>query len=116
MIAEIALITKIAGEKDALGQIPMTDSKTDVFAEVESITQTEFMNAGQMGFRPELRFKVWRTEYSGESIVKYDGKYYSIYRTYEADNGRIELYAERRVGSGYDTGESVDQGNNGLTE
>lgn len=116
MIASISLITKTAGEKDALGQIPMTDFKTEVYADVGSITQSEFMNAGQMGFRPELRFKVWRSEYSGESIVEYDGKYYSIYRTYEADNGRIELYAERRVGSGNDTSESVDQGNHGFSE
>lgn len=105
MIADIILIGKTAQGKDALGQIVMDDSKSPVYADVESITQAEFMSAGQIGLRPELRFKVWRSEYHGESIVKYNGILYSIYRTYEAQDGRIELYAERRVGSGNDTGE-----------
>lgn len=116
MISEITLIGKVAQTKDALGQIVYEDSKTTVYANVESVTQSEFMNAGQMGFKPELRFLVWRTEYSGETIVDYSGNRYSIYRTYEATNGRIELYAERRVGSGNDTSESVDGNNNGNTQ
>ena len=115
MISEIVLVGKVAQDKDALGQLVRVDSKTTVYANVESVTQTEFMQAGQMGFKPELRFLVWRSEYSGETLVDYKGNRYSIYRTYEATNGRIELYAERRVGSGKDSSESVDQNNNGNT-
>lgn len=75
------------------------------------------MSAGQMGFKPELRFKVWRSEYSGENIVKYNDVRYSIYRTFEAEDGRIELYAERRSGSGTDDqSQSTNSGNNGSSE
>ena len=115
MISEIVLVGKVAQDRDALGQIVHTESKSTVYADVESVTQSEFMQAGEMGFKPELRFLVWRSEYSGETLVDYNNKRYSIYRTYEATNGRIELYAERRVGSGKDSSESVDQNNNGNT-
>jgi SPP1 family predicted phage head-tail adaptor len=115
MISEITLIGKVGTDKDALGQLIKTDDKTTVYADVESITQTEFMQAGAMGFKPELRFRVWRSEYSGENLVDYNEKRYSIYRTYEASDGRIELYAERRVGSGNDTSGTVDGHDNAIT-
>lgn len=99
MIESIDLIGKSKKTVDSIGQIVLEDEKTVVFADVESITQSEFMAAGQAGHKPELRFLVWRADYNNQQYVDYNGKRYSIYRTYEAINGRIELYAERRVGN-----------------
>lgn len=115
MISQIKLIGKIGTDKDALGQIIKTDDISTIYADVESVTQTEFMQAGAMGFKPELKFRIWRNDYYGETLVDYNEKRYSIYRTYYASDGRIELYAERRVGSGNDTGESVDGHDNAIT-
>ena len=36
--------------------------------------------------------------YAGQKILVYDGKRYSIYRTYETDDNYIEIYAEAEVG------------------
>ena len=43
------------------------------------------------------------TEYEGQMRVKYGNDIYSIYRSYVRDDGRIELYTEKRVGDWYDT-------------
>lgn len=99
MIDAIDLIGKSKKSVDSIGQIIQQEEKTSVFADVESISQSEFLAAGQNGHKPELRFLVWRADYSGQQYVDYNGKRYSIYRTYEAINGRIELYAEKRAGN-----------------
>ena len=38
-------------------------------------------------------------DYEGERIAIYDGKFYSIYRTYLGRQDIIELYAERKGGT-----------------
>ena len=68
-----------------------------VFANKRSVSQSEFFNAGQNGLKPQYRFDIRLSEYSGENSLKFEGKTYSIYRTYE--NGEnIELYCEVRAG------------------
>ena len=65
---------------------------------VESISMNEFYQAGMQGFKPEYRMTVWLNEYSGQDILSYNDKIYSIYRTYRTDDGRIELYVTERKG------------------
>lgn len=72
--------------------------ETEVFAEIDSVGQNEFFAAEQAGFRPEFRAKIWREEYDNETILQLDGKKYDIYRTFECPGGKIELYAQHRVG------------------
>ena len=84
--------------QDEIGQWSETQTKTDVFAIVSSVTMSEFYQAGMQGFKPEFRMTVWMTEYSGEENLEYNGKIYTIYRTYLRDDGRIELYVTERKG------------------
>lgn len=96
-IAEkISLVTK-AYTTDSIGQRVETRSTTDVFALVESASQSEFFNGGQNGIRPEYKFTVLIQEYSGQDLLTYNGTDYSIYRTYRRNDGRIELHTQRAV-------------------
>ena len=76
------------------------DSLTErkVFAEVSSVGQSEWFEGGRNGLNPEYRFRMFAYDYNGESLVKYNGVIYSIYRTYVDRNELIELYAEKREG------------------
>lgn len=97
---EVTITLIKAGEAtvDELGQYIEQEERTNVMAQVTSVSQSEFMSAGQMGFKPSMEFRVWQFEYSGEKVVEYNGTRYAVYRTYKAPDGRVELYTEDRVG------------------
>lgn len=38
-------------------------------------------------------------DYEGETLVGYNGRMYSVYRTYQAKTDIIELYVERKGGT-----------------
>lgn len=84
---------------DDIGQQISVDTKKAVFAYVRSASQSEFFNAGEIGLKPDKVFDVLVTEYDGQTGVQYGMEYYTIYRTYYRDDSRVELYAEKRVGS-----------------
>ena len=73
-------------------------NRKKVFAEVSSVGQSEWFEGGRYGLNPEYRFRMFAYDYNGESLVKYNGVIYSIYRTYVDRNELIELYAEKREG------------------
>ena len=95
--AKIALL-KTTYTQDDLGEWVETSEEVNVFAYVSSVTMSEFYQAGLQGMKPEYRFLIWQTEYSGEELLKYDDNIYSIYRTYLRDDGRIELYVTLKKG------------------
>lgn len=98
MVREIDLITIDETTVDSIGQVIPTEKINSVFADIASVTQSEFMAAGNIGLKPSLRFDVWSHEYNREEMVGYHGKRYTIYRTYMRPDGRTELYTEERVG------------------
>ena len=95
--AKIALL-KTTYTQDDLGEWTETSEEVNVFAYVSSVTISEFYQAGLQGMKPEYRFLIWLTEYDNEELLKYDGKVYSVYRTYLRDDGRIELYVTLKKG------------------
>lgn len=85
--------------QDAIGNCIKTESETKVFAEILSINRAEFFNAGQQNLVPKFAFAVHDFEYSGEKVVLYNGKKYSVYRTYHNPNTEVtELYLVRKAG------------------
>ena len=98
MVNTISLISKTGYTTDSIGQIIPTEERLDVIAEVSSISQSEFMDAGKIGLKPDLRFEIWTAEYNGQDNVEMNGTRYSVYRTYNRADGRTELYTERRSG------------------
>lgn len=86
--------------KNSYGVDVPTETKKEVFCEVRSITSQEFFMAGRNGLNPAYLFIVFAADYEGEVIAEYEGKLYSIYRTFKPDSSDyIELYAERKGGS-----------------
>lgn len=88
-------------EKDELNQVVEKErDPVSVFGEVNSVTQTEFFNAGRLGFQPSFRVTIYDFEYHNEQIVCINGKYYSVYRTYFVNGtDKVELYLEERGGT-----------------
>ena len=87
--------------KDAYGvQQKGTPEEVPVYCKAESVTRSEFFNAGRSGLNPEFRFTMFAGDYSGETELMYRGKGYSVYRTYHVPGtDYIELYVERKGGS-----------------
>lgn len=84
--------------KDDLGVMRSTQTRRKAFANVTSVTASEWFEGGRNGLNPELRFRMFAPEYHGEEILEYKGEKYAIYRTYVARDDLIELYTERRKG------------------
>lgn len=84
---------------DALNQQIASLTTREVFCNIQSVTQSEWFNGGQQGFKPEYKVTMFAPDYEGEDIVQLNGVQYSIYRTYVRQDENIELYLEKRTGT-----------------
>lgn len=73
------------------------ETKTDVFANVDSITGQEFYNTGLLNIKPSFRAIVWAAEYNREPIIERKGKRYGVYRTFRRGED-VELYCQEEMG------------------
>lgn len=85
-------------QKDSIGQLVPTDGAgRTIQCVVESITRSEWITAQQAGYQPEIKADVFSASYNGETIAKYGGKTYVVYRTYQQGD-KTELYLGTRIG------------------
>lgn len=91
---------------DDIGQRTATKTAKTAYCQVDSISRAEWHEAGRNGIRPEYVFTMFAPEYEGELEVEYRGKTYSVYRTYERKDEKIELYVEAR--GGVNSGDTQD--------
>ena len=89
----VKLISVTVTEND-MGDIIETPVEREVFADKQSIRQSEFYQAAATGLRPELMFVVRSIDYEGEPKLKYNGKKYAIIRTYDKDGELTELICQ----------------------
>lgn len=92
----ISLIS-VAHTQDAIGQIIDVETKVEVIATLQSVSLTEWTDAGQLGLSAQFQAVIWSWEYSGQEIVEIGSRRYHVYRTYDTGR-RIELYLEEMVG------------------
>ena len=92
----VKLISKTFTVDEYFREIEVETERT-IFADKQSVSQSEFFAAGQSGLKAQYRFTVRLSEYKGENELLFDGKRYAIYRTFEKGED-IELYCELRVG------------------
>ena len=85
--------------KDEYGVTRSSYKAREVFCRVDNVTRTEFFEGGRNGLNPAFRMTMFHGDYNGETIVEFEGKTYSVYRTYRTDNDYIELYIERKGGT-----------------
>lgn len=94
----IVKLISITRSRGSYGEETKVESYNEVFANRKAITAYEWNNAGIRGYHPQCCIAIFDFEYGGEDIVELDGKRYYVYRTYERDDDKIELYLERREG------------------
>ena len=86
-------------EQNAIGEWESTETLRKVYANVSSISASEYFSAFQIGLNPEIRFTMFAPDYDGETVIEYGGFRFSVYRIYRATSDRMELYAQREAGT-----------------
>lgn len=99
-ITPIYLINDEVESTDNAGDVSTTPNKRKVFADKVSIGQNEFYQAHRSGLKPELRFNIRSSEYLGEMRLKFNNTVYSIMRTYDKQDGIMELTCSRENSNG----------------
>lgn len=96
---EVVNLIKVSYERDEDGYVVSKKeiSSENVFAEVKSVTRTEFYNAMHAGISAEIAFVINNDEYNDENVVEYDGKSYYVVRTYCTSISDIELICSNKA-------------------
>lgn len=97
--SEVITLLSTTKEQNDYGVWVETPTSRDVFCQVDSVTRAEFFDGGRNGLNPEFRMTMFFGDYDGEQMLIYNGKSYSVYRTYQGRNDTIELYVERKGGT-----------------
>lgn len=100
MSTVITLVNETTSQ-DSIGQVVTTRTTSDIFAQIRSVSGTEWSNAGLNGVRASYQITCYADEYAGQQELILDGVSYEVYRTYERRDGKVELYVEKRTGSAY---------------
>ena len=86
--------------KNKYGVDEATEVKREVFCKCDSISRTEFFEAGRNGLNPTYRFIVAAIDYDDEMLIEYRSLRYAIYRTFHIPGtDYLELYVERQGGA-----------------
>lgn len=86
-------------ERDEYGVIHEIPASRSVYCSVDSVTRAEFFDGGRNGLNPEIRVTMFGPDYQGETMLRWNGRTYAVYRTYIAKTDIIELYCERKGGT-----------------
>lgn len=89
-INPIFLINYIYTTND-IGDTISIPQERRVLAHIASVRQSEFYQAQASGFKPELSLIIRSFEYKGEKSVRYGTKSFRILRTFDKQDGSIEL-------------------------
>lgn len=99
-LTPIYLIRENDSKTDEKGDLIQIPEKRKVYASLNSVRQSEFYQAQASGFKPELSLTVRSFEYNGEELAEVNKIQYKILRTYDKNNGTIELTLVRGVNNG----------------
>lgn len=80
-------------EEDEYGDKKDVQKLSDeIFAEILSISQTEFYQAQTSDKKPEMKFKITDyLDYDGQKYLIHEGIRYKIMRTYRTKNNELEI-------------------------
>ena len=76
---------------DEYGDSAYTYTDTTVFADVRSVTRSEFYSASMAGIKIDVVFAVHAEDFNNQTIVTYGSAQYNIVRTYKKGEGIVEL-------------------------
>lgn len=69
--------------------------ETPVIGTLSSVTASEFYQAANTDYRPEIVLKLYEQEYSGQQKVRVNDVQYTVIRTYLSGDF-IELHCQRK--------------------
>ena len=89
----------VIGKDENLNEIT-EKTETEVFVEERSVTCDEFYQASAQGLKPSVVLRLaYSMDYSGEELVEYDGKTYTVIRTFKSGSEDwIDLTLEEKRG------------------
>jgi hypothetical protein len=96
---ELNLIQKGAGYDD-IGNPITVENLVPILCGKKSIGRTEFYDAAANDLKPVIIFEIHAYEYSGETEVEFEGKRYTVMKTYEVDFETLELTCEVKRSNG----------------
>lgn len=89
---EIIYLLQTTNTVNNIGDPIKTLTKNRRYAEKLEIGQREFYQAAATGLKPEVKFAIWKFEYSDEMFLEYKNRNYKIIKTYERKTDeKIEL-------------------------
>lgn len=95
LFREVINLISITDSTNDLGDaIKVQTKRENIFADKQSIRQSEFYQAAAVGLKPELTFIIRSCEYNQEHMLEYNSKTYNIIRTYEKEDEFIELICQ----------------------
>lgn len=109
-MAKAAAIQFVTKDRRARGVHEATqDTKRLVLCTVKKVRQSEYYQANNIGYRPELQFDLTlAADYHGESTLIYEKKAYTVIRTFDKPEGGMEIIAGRSDVNGEETDEDAD--------
>lgn len=100
LFRDIINLIEVTPTVNDMGDTIEYESKTEAFADKQSIRQSEFYQAAATGLRPELMFVIRSIDYNQQPRIEHNNKTYNIIRTYEKDGELIELVCQGVVNNG----------------
>lgn len=93
------LISAAENESEIASDVPIPPLEVEVFCAEMPATSNEHLTAGTYGFKAEKTLLVDSESYEQQGEVNYEGKGYTIYRTYSRADGFTELHIGESIGS-----------------
>lgn len=94
----LVLYSELFTDDEIFQRIPQITERPCI-ASVSSASRSEWVAAGHNNLKAALVARTAAVNYHGENKARFNGKVYSIYRTYLDDNSdNIELYLEEDAG------------------
>ena len=84
-------------EQDKIGnEIEVVNKKLIPIIKIEDIYSTEYYEANQQGYKPNLRLRISTLNYNDEEELEYMGKVYSVIRVQSMIDETV-LVCERKI-------------------
>ena len=97
---ECTLISKEVTQDD-IGNETINNIETIVpIKQVEDVFASEYYEAGQLGFKPNLKLRISALNYNNQKLLKYMNNMYDIIRVDTPTLDEVSLICERRIGNG----------------
>lgn len=96
--SDIAFLIKKEYTKDKNGVQKVTETRRQVFCQVNSVSHAEKVDNHLNGIYSTYQLSVFKYDYEMEEVIEYNGQRYSVYDANEW-NDFIRLYIKREQGA-----------------